>query len=80
MPSFRRPLTLASVTEVKLSLYSLHNFHVVLENMNIINIRLETVVCLRICAKAVDRICESNQNAADSFCEDLFDFDPTALN
>lgn len=71
MPSFRRPLTLASVTEVKLSLYSLHNFHVVLENMNIIiNIRLETVVCLRICAKAVDRICESNQNAAD-FCEDL---------
>lgn len=46
----------------------------------IINISLETVVCLRICAKAVDRICESNQNAADSFCDDLFDFDPTALN
>lgn len=70
---------MASLTEVKLSLYSLHDFHVVM-NMNIINIRLETVVCLRICAKAVDRICESNQNAADSFCDDLFDFDPTALN
>lgn len=49
--------------------------------MNIlIIISLETVVCLRICAKAVDRICESNQNAADSFCENLLDFDPTALN